>query len=498
MCCGFTTTLLTSSIPTPPALSTSLTDAGGQPSSPGRRRRTAQGKYFMVPFMCNTISNENPLREILVTGISLKTLVTISINKSNFQKTVTVRKGETVTTELPKHDEIKGTGTSPFSTIIKATADITVMSRNFKGTSGDVALMYPVDQCGNDHYIVTPFTGPSEHFTEFSVLAQDIPTTVTVHLGGPTQFNGKNYKKGDTMSVNLEPHQLIQIQSIDDLSGTRVSSQIPVNVVSGHSCAPSNGGCSHVYEQIQPIQRWGRSHLVPSLPYQLTSDIGYVFSSKSTFLEYQSVGEINSVPQGKQLSSSNPMRDKSKRDLSARMDVYDFLQSGGQKQKIKLEAGKLMKMKISASSSTSIHSIQRIQVLRFVTGGEFQGNFLTNIPDIESFSLTYNLIGQEGFDTNLAVIIAKTKSGPGITHNGRVLQNMTWKEIPQSGYSYALYDYGGGFSSNIVNHPTTPFGLLTIGYSKNKAYGTVAPGIQVWALASSSDRILRHRRRVRL
>ncbi|KAM3923110.1 IgGFc-binding protein-like [Leptodactylus fuscus] len=470
--------------------------AGGLNTPPKWKGRTPQGKYFAVGFMQNTISNEKPSREILVTGTSPSTSVTISMNKSNFKKEITVGKGETVIIELPKYDEIKGTGTSPYSTIIEATAPITVMSRNFKRTSGDVALMYPADQWGYDHYIVTPFTGPSDHYAEFSVLAQDIPTTVNIILSADVQFNGKNYKKGDTMTVNLEPHQFLQVQSEGDLSNTRVMSENPTAVQTGHSCAPSNGGCSHVYLQLQSAENFGTSFFVPGLSLQSTYDLVFVFSPQTTVFELQSCGEqlkikaeagnlMNSVPQGRQLSPSSQIKDSSKRkkDLSVDSCIQVLTsQSGGQNPKIKLEAGKLMKLNVSMSSSVSIHSAREIQVLRFVAGGEYEGNqigsFLTQIPDVDSFQRKYNLIGQKGFQKNLAIVIAKTSHGSEITHNGEVLDDITWEEIPQSGYSFAIYDYGGGFSSNIVEHPTSSFGLLAIGFSKDKAYGTVAPGIQ--------------------
>ncbi|XP_075135249.1 IgGFc-binding protein-like [Leptodactylus fuscus] len=409
----------------------------------GWRKRTTQGRYFLAAFMHNSFSTEIPLREILVTGISPSTSVTISINKSNFKKEVKVGKGETVTIQLPRSRERTGSGICPCSTIIKADADITVMSRSFKGTSGDVALMYPVDQWGKDHYIVTPFIKSSDHYTEFGVLAQEFPTTVTMVLSTSLLFNEKYYRKGKTLTVNLEPFQFLQIQSKDDLSGTRINSQHPVAVLSGHSCAPSKVGCSHVYEQLQPVEHWGTSYFVPCLSLQPTYDIVYVFSSKSTFFEYQ---------------------------------------SGGKRVKGKAEAGQLMTLKVSASSPLSIHSEERIQVLFYGTGGKTQGmpfgSFLTKIPDIESFSLTYNLIGQKGFDNNLALIIAKTSSGPEITYNGKGLRNTKWNVFAQSEYSWSEYYYGGGFSSNTVQHGTTPFGLLIIGFSRNMAYGSVAPGIE--------------------
>ncbi|XP_056410209.1 IgGFc-binding protein-like [Hyla sarda] len=408
------------------------------------RRLTSKGTYFLTMFMQNTNSAESPGWEMLVTGTSPSTSVTISVNKSNFMKTVKVGKGETVTIEIPNPLEKKGTGLSPRSISIKASAEITVMTRNYKKTSGDVASIYPVDQWGVEYYIITPYNGPSNQYTEFGVLASDTATSVTMVLSGAVQFNGKNYQKGDTLTVNLEPSQFVQVQSKDDLSGTKVTSQYPTAVLSGHTCAPSNGGgCGHVYEQLKPVESWGTSYFIPGLSFQSEYDQVYVMAPKATCIHHQ---------------------------------------SGGQKVKTNIAAGNVMRVNVSASSPFSIHSNDRIQILFNGRGGKNKGKsfgpFLTKIPDIDSFDLSFNLIRQEDFDNNMAVMIAKTSSAPGITLNGNALQNAKWTEFPESEYSWAEYDYGSDSSSNRVQHPTSPFGLLSIGYSMNKAYGSVAPDIQ--------------------
>ncbi|XP_071969283.1 IgGFc-binding protein-like [Engystomops pustulosus] len=428
----------------------------GKQNMTDRKKVTTQGKYFIVAFLQNGFLDDRPRREILVTGTKPSTTVTVTMNKSTFKNTIQVGKGETVTFDLPKTTEVKGSGVCPCTTIIKSDADINVMARNFKKTSGDVSLIYPVDQWGTEYFIVTPSNGPSNHYTEFTAVAKgpsnhypefavvtyEFETTVNIFLTGSVQFKGKNYKKGDTLTTKIEPFESLQIQSEDDLSGTKVTSQHPVAVLSGHSCAPSNEGCSHVFEQLQPVTSWGTSYFVPGMSFQSNCDQVFVLASKSASFEHQ---------------------------------------SGGNKM-TKVEAGQLMKFNVSVSSPLSIHSTEKIQVLLFGTGGKYKGKpfgpFLTKIPDVNSFNLQYNLIGQDNFDNNLAIIIAKSSTGPKILYNGKVLDITKWNVFPESDYSWGEYYYGAGSSSNKMKHLTTPFGLLSIGYSKDMAYGTVAPSIQ--------------------
>ncbi|XP_075184730.1 IgGFc-binding protein-like isoform X4 [Anomaloglossus baeobatrachus] len=416
---------------------------GGSEMQNGWRKITAQGRQFVTVFLQNSMDNTSPQWSILITGILSSTSVTILTNNSDFKKVMSVGKGETVTFDYPKPSQISGSGTDLGSIIITAEADITVMSRNYKGTSGDVALIYPVEQWGTEYNIFTPTDGPSKHYAEFCVIAYASLTTVTMVLSGAVQYNGRNYKKGDTMTVDLKPLQFIQLQSKDDLSGTRVTSQYPVGVICGHSCVPGVKGCNHVYEQLLPEDNWGISFFVPGFTFQPNYDVVYVMASKPTCLEYQ---------------------------------------LGEKKLKTNLEARKVMKFKVSAAEPLSIHSTEKIQVFLYGTGGIFRGkpfgSFMTRVPDIESFDLTYTLLGQDNFDNNVTIIMAKTSSVPGFLFNGKPLPNAKWQTFPQSEYSWLEYNYGGGFSSNIMQHPITPFGLLTIGYSKDMAYGSVAPGIQ--------------------
>ncbi|CAN2390189.1 hypothetical protein PRIEUP_LOCUS1884, partial [Pristimantis euphronides] len=378
----------------------------------------------------------------MMTANSDSTCATVSIHNSEFVKNVTIPKGKTVTIEIPNPQERKGTGMCQRTVIIKANPAITVMSRSYKKTSGDVTLIHPLDWWGKEYYIVTPTNGPSNHYPEFGVLTHEIATTVTLELTGAIEYNKKNYQKGDKLTVNLEPFQFMQIQSQDDLSGSRVTSQYPVAVLSGHSCAPNNGGCSHVYEQLKPVHNWGNSYFVPNLSFQSNNDMVFIMSSKDTCLEYQ---------------------------------------SGGQKTKTKVSSGQLMRFNVSVSSPFSIHSKEKIEVMLYGTGGKSKGqtfgSFLTTIPSTECFNRAFNLIGQEDFNNNLAIVIAKTVKGSEIMFNEKALKNLKWKEFHESEYSWVEYNYGSDFSSNTVKHASEPFGLLTIGYSKNKAYGSEAAGI---------------------
>ena len=62
--------------------------------------------------------------------------------------------------------------------------------------------------------------------------------------------------------------QTVYIQSFYDLSGTKIVTDNPLSVFSGHGCAfvPSSvGACDHIVEQIPPTVLWGKSHYTAGL-----------------------------------------------------------------------------------------------------------------------------------------------------------------------------------------------------------------------------------------
>ncbi|XP_053546865.1 IgGFc-binding protein-like [Bombina bombina] len=423
-------------------------DKPEKPTAPGQKIEryedvTSLGKEFVTVFMQNHDPKETPQLELLVTGTKPSTSVSVTINKSDFRKDVKVGEGETVSIPITTNVEMSGSDTSPSSLVIKSDVEVTIVSRSYKYGSSDTALLYPVRLWGVEYYIITPPWGADGAYPEFSVITHENPTVVNIDLKGAVSFQGKNYPKDSKLTLTLKPFQAVQIQSTDDLSGTKVVADHPVAVLSGHTCSQKNGDCGHVYEQLLPVTSWGYSFFVPGMSFQPKSDIVFIIPAKDTEINYQ---------------------------------------SGSEEEIKKLLAGEVLQLEVSTSSPLNINADSKLQVLFFGTGGTFNSKpfdpFLTNVPATERFGIAYELIGQDKFETNLAVFVIKTSDKPGITVDGKLPEGVKWKEFPGSEYSWGEYNYGSGFSYHTVEHPTVPFGLLSIGYSPSVSYGSLTPCIK--------------------
>ena len=66
---------------------------------------------------------------------------------------------------------------------------------------------------------------------------------------------------GEPYTVTLNRLETYQIESNLDLTGSRITSNKPLSVFSGHECTDVPGGvtaCDHLFEQVPPTSTWGR------------------------------------------------------------------------------------------------------------------------------------------------------------------------------------------------------------------------------------------------
>ncbi|XP_061452965.1 IgGFc-binding protein-like [Rhineura floridana] len=397
---------------------------------------SSRGKEFVTAFLQNYLANQpNPKFELFITGYHPATTVTITVKKPTFQKTVSVKEKETVSVVLPTSLEMMGSNIFDGAVRIQADKDVSVFSLNYKLATSGATAVYPVQQLGTLYYVVTPMGDGSSLFKEFAVVAYQFPTRVTVHLNGAVTFKGQSYAAGSRFVADLKAFQAIQLQSSDDLSGTKIESVAPVAVLSGHSCARKFSTCDHVVEQLLPVSSWGTTFIVPPLSFQTKYDIVYVVPSQNTLITYQ---------------------------------------SGPTQVSRRAVAGQVIQFEMKPSQPLYFTAYAGIQVLLFFTGSSNQYDpFLINVPALASYCTSYHIDGIGEFD-NFAVIIAKSLDSSGVMLKKRPLANTQWRPIPGTEYSFAEVSLGKEPSALSVEHPSTPFGLFILGGAQQEGYGSVA------------------------
>ncbi|XP_030067412.1 uncharacterized protein LOC115475651 [Microcaecilia unicolor] len=394
------------------------------------------GMEFITVFMSNYNEKLQGDYRLLITAYSPSTRVTVIVNNSNFKMDFTVGTRETISVPITVPVELVGSGIFSSSVMVQSDKPITVVSVNYKASSADSTIVYPIQYLGKEYYIVTPSGEPVGNKKEFSVSTYSYPTTIDLYLQGPVTFQRKKYPAGSKLTVTLQPFEAIQIQSPQDLTGTRVMSEMPVAVESGHNCFKNGPGCDHMYQQFQPVSNWGTNFYITSFSFQ-SKAVVLVTASQNTKLDYK---------------------------------------SGSGKGTKDLIPGQVMRFELTGPSVLSLIASAGIQVVYYSTGGIVNGKkfgpFLMDIPDIATYCTSYIIYGQESFDNNYASIIAKASATSGILFDGQPISKIQWKSIPGTDYVVGEIKYGTGSSIHIIQHPMIPFGLLSIGFSDKISYAS--------------------------
>ncbi|XP_042296353.1 IgGFc-binding protein-like [Sceloporus undulatus] len=406
----------------------------------GSQVASSHGKTFVTAFMQNNqknLANEPSAKhELLITGYSPKTMVRVTIGKSMYRRTFPLNEGRTVTIKLPNTIELLGTELFDGTVLIEADKDISILARSHDGSSVGSTVLYPVQQLGTLYYVVTPVGDKANTFKEFVVVAYETSTRINISLTGAVTYKGNGYPSGSRLVAHLEAFQAIQLQSSDDLTGTKVESDEPVAVLSGHSCAQDNKACDHVVEQLLPTPSWGSFFIVPLLSFQNRHGTVYVVASQNTFIKYQH-GHIEKSQD--------------------------------------MEAGQVLQLDHQSSEPMYISANNGIQVLFSAVGAADQdyGSSLINIPAVTSYCVSHNTGGMSQYD-RFAVIIAKTSESSGIMLEKEGIGTLQWRPVPDTEYSWAEHSLSKTADVFSLEHPSTPFGLFILGVSQNDGSGSMA------------------------
>lgn len=400
------------------------------------------GREFALSFLQNYNPNyETPSFQLHITAVDSNTKVTVHVPPLKFREERDLKAGQGVTISLPNKVELYDSGKSPNTVRIEASAPVTVMSFNYKLYTADSSLILPTTEWGSEYFIFTPERSPYGTYKEFSVTNGKESNRVEISLNGALQFQGRVYNNGSQLVIDLQPYESVQLQSTADLSGSRIVSPHPVAVFSGHTCTWRFSKCNHVYEQLLPVSKWGSNFIVPPLSFQNEFDSVYIQASQNTRVTVQN---------GKG------------------QDVFS------------LNKGQTKEIQYRDPATLSIQAEHGIQVLLLFNGVtlgffNFYDPFLMNIVPTNSFCSSYSLQAMKEFD-NQALIVAKTNEMVGLKIDGIVPQNVQWKRVEGTDFSWAKISYKPtqDGTSHTVSSSGSSFGLYSIGVSQMNGYG--APG----------------------
>jgi len=392
---------------------------------------------------------DHPRMQLYITAVQTNTKVTVKVTVKvpplNFKQEKSLKAGESVTISLPTAVEMYGCQKSPNVVRIEASADVSVTSFNYKLYTADTSVVYPTTEWGTEYFIFTPHGTAYHSYKEFAVTNGKLSNTVEIFPEGSIRFEGRYYKRGSKITIDLKPYESVQLQSGDDLSGSRVSSKHPVAVFTGHACTSRFSKCNHVYEQLLPASKWGTSFIIPPLRFQTKYDSVYLLASQPT-----------------------------------RVTVN----IGSRKSDYSLSRGQIKELTYHNPETLFIQSDHGIQVLLLFNGVKhgwyIYDPFLMTIMSTDSFCSSYSLNALDNFD-NKALIVAKNSAKETLRFDSKNLPGaVQWKKVTGTEFSWAEISYKQAHANNIhtVSSSGSSFAVYSIGVSQMNGYGAPAQCIQ--------------------
>jgi len=270
-----------------------------------------KGKTFWLGFLQNYQTPTNPpgqnAKLILYASSDKNTRLSVSIPRQTSVAPILfdVLANQTATITLP--DEwypLLLTNTSeqvlPQGVLVEVQDTISLFALNFATFTADASLILPIETIGTEYYAIgyQGLSGTS-FFSHLLIVATEDDTQIEVTPSTATQAGRL---AGESFLIRLNKGETYQIKAQTtggDLTGTRLRATDtsgtcrPFAVYAGAMCTnipPDIQACDHIYEQMFPIDKWGKSYL--AVPFKFAPLYAIRFIAQENNTTVRANGEV--------------------------------------------------------------------------------------------------------------------------------------------------------------------------------------------------------------
>lgn len=248
------------------------------------------GNKFSFVIMDNSINNQNA--SIILKIINVEEHGTFyRIHSSSYSISGSINASSSVLHYLPFELVMKGTNLTSKTINLEIKANqlsspaIVYLFVNGADAS-DSTLILPEYALGDKYYVLTY----CEIFGICQIaIASDSSTNVkTIHIQLPiaddvkVYLQNKEYTSGQSINLELQNKESVQLQCECDLSGTFIESNgnnIAVFAGSAGTVVGVGGKVDFLFEQMIPISAWGKEYIVYASPLKQTGDFIRIIAS---------------------------------------------------------------------------------------------------------------------------------------------------------------------------------------------------------------------------
>ena len=207
----------------------------------------------------------------------------------------TVSVGNVASLNIPSSIEVSSYTDQDKGIYITATGEgIVVIGQSIEAGSSDSFFALPIIELG-DHYVYYGISQPSGIFLSsyyigsILIVGTENNTMIRLMPNQPVNISMNSavahLTSGEEYSFVINRLETFLIGSPEDLSGTKITTDRPVSVFSGHQCAdvPWDAySCDYLVEQIPPTALWGKTYYVAPLADKVSYTIKILAAYNST------------------------------------------------------------------------------------------------------------------------------------------------------------------------------------------------------------------------
>ncbi|XP_072276751.1 uncharacterized protein [Pyxicephalus adspersus] len=389
---------------------------------------------FVTAFMENFYVSEDTTFQLYLVTYDKPATVTITVSQPQFNQTVHIGRDNYAMVTLNYTYMIAEKYMTSKAVLVQSDTALSVFAFYTAVGTADAMACLPVEDLGTEYYISTAAMGAGKQFAVANGVEETALVNVTVV--GSISYNGVEYTKGQSFSVSLQYQQSIQFQSSSDLTGTRISSTVPVAVFSGHKCFTGiNTNCDTLVEQLYPVHKWGNFFVVVPIMNHTQDSITIVTSTPNTQVFVNNAIEPNEY----------------------------FVVDGGTSLRVNLKEMST----INASKPIMVTYIVEEPKPGIVTGyGPF---FVTSPPSLVARSY-YKFVTQKTY-FNFLLIVTQATSADGFYLDHRPLSLYNYSV--QNFYDYRAFDVllDKSEGQHEIHHEFMPFTIYVYGAESSASYG---------------------------
>ncbi|XP_066279188.1 IgGFc-binding protein-like [Branchiostoma lanceolatum] len=320
--------------------------------------------------------------------------------------------------------------------------------------SSDAYLALPTDVLGTEYFVPCASIneqGPRKP-AEIGVVGVHGGTTVTIVPSQAVTFDGQNYAAGQAFSVGLDRFETLQVQTTEDLTGSKITSNHPVAVLSGNMrapCLPAGvpqiGSSDHVVEMIPPVDTWGKEFVTVPLTKRTCGDLFRIVAARNNT---QVV-----------VTKENTMT---------------------------LNAGEFWEIDVPSDDYRHVTTSEPVLLVQYSKSSDADNAladpFMTAIPPVAQFEAEYtfstvDLMSDQSEPTHHINLVTRSAGKAGLRLDGQPLPSDTvWHDVTGTDYAAAQLNISAGMHTVRHISPIVTVGLVSYGFAPRDSYG--CPGGQ--------------------